>query len=357
MALERNPMPRLNPKLLLALAIPLVLFVLLVQTNPTCQATYDPSTIPVLDTGHPVTSTTETIKDYARSEQNTYLTVPEWFIVYSSMEYTNCLKQGHPSQFPYFSSIVEYWQTYAKITQSIHGRYPLDPGEHVALFVIGTSYSVELAVKGVYENTIGRLSELLSTGSITPEEGAITKANQDYVDFIATYPFYEFSYASELQRFWSTTPLWSANPLRSWERKFAFTLEFSIKTVYGWIIKELTHAAYGTDFTTIDARIDGASGVLVIPRFQAFTAAVLQMATHNNVQYRDIAGNQHIVVSVIVPHRWNGRLDTGTELFTQEILTSPTQQRLILDVPVAQLSKALLQLQTDGAIIEHVYDY
>src|SRR5829696_8112744 len=38
---------------------------------------------------------------YARLEDQTYLTLPEWYIVYSADEYAAFLANDRPSQFPY----------------------------------------------------------------------------------------------------------------------------------------------------------------------------------------------------------------------------------------------------------------
>lgn len=49
------------------------------------------------------------IKGYKRDESQTYLTLPEWYLVYSPAEYAQYLKDKPPSGFPYFGSIRQFW--------------------------------------------------------------------------------------------------------------------------------------------------------------------------------------------------------------------------------------------------------
>src|SRR5437870_5113789 len=49
---------------------------------------------------------------YARREDQTYLTLPEWYIVYSADEYAAFLAQNRPSGFPYFRAAWQFWQAY-----------------------------------------------------------------------------------------------------------------------------------------------------------------------------------------------------------------------------------------------------
>ena len=65
------------------------------------------------------------------------------------------------------------------------------------LWVIGTSFTVENAVKGLYENTVGRITEWISSGEQTDEDLFAYQMNKDYVAFIYDYPWYEFSFTKK----------------------------------------------------------------------------------------------------------------------------------------------------------------
>src|ERR1051326_385793 len=105
---------------------------------------------------------TADIKDYARTEDSTYLTYPEWYIVWSYQEKADFQQKHLPSGFPYFAAIQQYWSGYCCVYGLTRGRYPFNFGDHVMLAVIGTSFSMEYLVKGAYEKSIGKLTEWLS---------------------------------------------------------------------------------------------------------------------------------------------------------------------------------------------------
>jgi hypothetical protein len=149
---------------------------------------------------------TYTDSKYIRPLINTYLTYPEWYIVYSSEEYAETLMVNNPSQFKYFGAIKQFWQSYCEIKKSTHTNLNPNPDYDIMLWVIGVSYSLENLVKGIYENSIGRITETLG-GAKTDEDLYIANSNMRYVDHIYQVPFYEFNYFQELKNFWTEVPI------------------------------------------------------------------------------------------------------------------------------------------------------
>src|SRR5215813_7177437 len=49
------------------------------------------------------------LPDALRPASATYLTVPEWFVVYSTDEYASWLRHDGASAFPYFHAVADYW--------------------------------------------------------------------------------------------------------------------------------------------------------------------------------------------------------------------------------------------------------
>jgi len=80
------------------------------------------------------------LEDYKRPPDQTYLTYPEWFLVFSPEEYAVFLKT-HPSyDFPYFGHIAQFWKGYkAMYDQTVKHHYPFNTGYHVMVMVIGAS--------------------------------------------------------------------------------------------------------------------------------------------------------------------------------------------------------------------------
>lgn len=311
-----------------------------------------------------------------RGPEQTFLTVPEWFLVHSPAEYAEFLRTRPPSEFPYFGHVAQFWQTYGAVYDATKDDYPFNGGYHVMVTVIGTSTTAEYGLKSAYETLIGRLTELTVEGGTTEEDAFATRVAADYVDFIRIAPWYEYDFALRLRELWETS-YWGPNPIRKWERKYALTTEYAAKAAYGWIIGKLTKLGYDEplpvtavlldrlpllsrpevpELNVLDRRPDG-SVLVTVPRYQPFTHYATALA-REGATFLEIAGNRgEIVVSALVPTGWTpGRSDYRIVL-TQPILTQPGTQRVVLAVPVASLSNALNELTAPPARIEHIYDY
>src|SRR5262245_41088777 len=74
-----------------------------------------------------------------REQSFTFLTLPEWFIVYSAEEYGRFIGSAAPSRFPYIGSIMQYWGAYQDVCEVTKRQYAFQTGYHVMLGVIGAS--------------------------------------------------------------------------------------------------------------------------------------------------------------------------------------------------------------------------
>lgn len=313
---------------------------------------------------------------YVRDEESTYLTFPEWYIVYSADEYAAFLKENRPSQFPYFASVGQFWRTYGCVYEVTKNHYPFNGGRHVMLVVIGTSYSGEYVVKGIYENTVGRVTEWFSGGAKTAEDEYAQHVAEEYGTFLHTIPWYEFPFGQKLKNVWQTTDLGGPQLLRKWERKIALTVEYAIKAVYGVIIEKATRATYVPAPLEINAfvknipppvlaktpglnvmqQLGNAVQLVELPRYEAFTNVVTLLA-RQKIEFIEIAGNDDILITAIAPSDWSGEVESGDVLFAMPILTAPGQQRFGIRVAVSSLSEIINDLESQGIKIEHVYDY
>lgn len=96
---------------------------------------------------------------YFHSPASSYLTLPERYVVSSAEEYASFVKSRAPSRFPYFAAVGQYWRYYKGACRVTKRVYPFDAGAHVKLGIIAPSFSMENAVKGGYENTVGVVAE------------------------------------------------------------------------------------------------------------------------------------------------------------------------------------------------------
>src|SRR4030095_12664040 len=111
--------------------------------------------------------------------------------------------------------------------------YPFNAGNHLMLGVIGMSFSAENVVKGLYENTIGVLTENIGFYH-TDEDVFARKTAQEYAEFIHATPWYEFPFATKLKRLWTQTPLWGPDLVRKWERRLVPPPPDSPNGAAGW---------------------------------------------------------------------------------------------------------------------------
>jgi len=314
------------------------------------------------------------VKGYFRNESATYLTLPEWYIVYSADEYASFVKSRAPSRFPYFSAADQYWRYYEQACRATKRVYPFDPGNHLMLGVIGMSFWAENVAKGLYENTIGVLTENIGFYH-TDEDLFARKTAQEYAEFIHTTPWYEFPFAMKLKRLWTQTPLWGPEPVRKWERRLVLSVEYTVKAVYGWLIGLGTRGVYQPEDLVIHAWLDDApqrifadtrirkvktlgprSYIVALPRYAAFTPVVMALVKQG-VKFHDLAGNNEILLTAIAPRDLNLHPPSGGIVLSEEILTNPATKRIGVRVPVRTLHVILADLPTRGASVEHLYDY
>ncbi len=316
------------------------------------------------------------VAGYRRDEAQTYLTLPEWLLVFYPAEYARFLKSRPASQFPYFASVRQFWDYDRDVCRITTGKYPFNWGYHLMVLVIGSSYTAESCLKGAYESTVGRMAERLAGAAMTQEDVFAADVAQEYVDFIRTEPWYEFSFLRSLKQLWAETDLFGPHLLRKWERKLALSAEYLVKAQYGLLIKIASKAAYGNEATGILALADNApagalehearvevrrrfangSALLSLPRYDEFRDAVRRLASRG-VRFREIAGNGEILMTAIVPAAWSYDLEAGSVVIERPMLTDPGHKRIAVRAPVASLHGILLALEDRNLEVEHLYDY
>ncbi|HWB40500.1 MAG TPA: hypothetical protein VG500_04530, partial [Gemmatimonadales bacterium] len=304
---------------------------------------------------------------------------PEWYIVYSSEEYGRHLEDRKPSSFPYGTSIGQYWRTYHEAWAATRHLYPTNWDYHVMLWVIGTSYSAELALKGIYENTLGRLAEWSADGEATPEDRLAAEVAQDYGRFIHDRPWYEYRFLPRLWAVWAETPVWGEHPVRSWERKGFLTLEYGVKAAYAGVIALATRAAYDpqpprTELLfrrwhdsllgvmpglTLEERLDTSAVVVSAGRFDPTRDLLLRLARSGPADLRvdAIAGRPVTAFTGVAPRGWAPGGGLGRVLHAMPLPTDSSRVRLFFETSTRNLLPWLRELAGDTAlVVDHVYD-
>lgn len=310
---------------------------------------------------------------YARPESYSYLALPERFVVYSANEYASFIARMPPSGFPYLGSTRQYWTYYSSACAVTKAAYPFDAGSHVRLGVIGSSFTIENSLKWLYENSVGRLTEWASSTD-TPEDAFARRTAQEYGTFMHSAPWYEFPFASRARALWAEMPLGRRHLLRRIERRLVLTAEYSVKAVSAWVMSSGSGASHGPGQGRIHATVENVppavlgdprvkavqqlgSGAYVVslPRYEAFTKAVLDLSARG-VRFVDIAGNDEILVTVLVRRSASPGPPAGRLILGAPVLTDPTMHRLAIRIPVGSLGTLIGLLARERAVIEHVYD-
>lgn len=314
------------------------------------------------------------IRGYPREEASTFLTLPEWYIVYNTEEYARFIAGRNPSGFPYAGSVRQYWSYYGGACAATKGVYPFSAGNHLMLAVIGSSFTIEYVLKGLYENIVGRATEWIG-GRDTPEDAFARRTAVEYGAFMHSTPWYQFPFFARVGQLWRDTPNRGPHLVRKWERRMTLTAEYGAKGVYGWLIGRGTSAAYAPEDLRVHAWIDNAgeavfagdairkvksvgprSFIVTIPRYEAFTGHARSLI-EQGVRFLDIAGNDEILVTALAPAGLNLSSIGATVVLDEPVLTDDKTRRVGLAVAVRSLHEVVPRLQKNGATVEHIYDY
>jgi hypothetical protein len=314
------------------------------------------------------------IPGYRRPEESTFLTYPEWAIVYAAREYAGFVAGAHESGFPYWRYIGRFWQDYAMVVRAT-ADHPFNSQNHLMLVVIGTSHTIEHAIQSVWENTVGRLTEWAAGWKKTPTDRfqAITAA--EYAAFLDQVPWYRFPYGEKRAGLWGTPSAPGTAAIRSSERKIAFGISYTIKQIYAaliaggleatsdpaeldihvWARGPVEEAIAGEADTALELDLGPQGAVFVTRRYQVFTDMIPRLIARG-VEFVEIAGNGRILVTLLS----NDAIDLpdgARELFAYQLPAEPFVRRTGLVAPVARLHEILPAVLSPEVRLEHVYDY
>lgn len=299
----------------------------------------------------------------------TFLTYPEWHIVFEAEAYARHLAAGRPpSAFPFGEQIGQFWTSYCAVNR-LTADSPAAGDAKVTIYTIGVSYSVELAVKAAYERTVGRLFEWAS-GWQSADDRYAAQVQQRYGAFMHETPWYRFPFGSALAGEWRTRE--PALLARHWERRLALSAEYGTKALYAKAIDAATGATVGRDELTlrfvargspaairaVDPRLKpvgalpGGLTVVEAPRYQQFDDLLAKLAD-TRVSLVEVAGNRTILATLLLP---DGVMPPSSAVFGMP-LERAGWRRVGVAVPVAALLATLRRVRAGGGVVEHVYDY
>jgi len=307
---------------------------------------------------------------FQRREANTYLTYPEWHIVYAYDGLAHALKTGDEYAFDYVPSIARFWRAACALTRVAGQHGGADWDTRSMIHTIGVSFTAEMLAKAAYEETIGRATAWLRGERKTPQDFVVAAMAADYAGFLRQTPWYMYPFPSEARKLWAApVEQW----VRGWERRLGIGLEFQAKAAYAKVIAGAV-AATGeaplvirTVVSGLDARmLAGISGVKVIgqrqggfeietPRYDLFTGILVEIARRGG-SIREIAGNDEVMVSLTVRDDSPVAVQPGTILLRMK-RDGIAGERLLVNVKMSELAAFLKAYPRGDPGLEHVFDY
>ncbi|SFK32189.1 hypothetical protein SAMN04488518_10478 [Pseudovibrio ascidiaceicola] len=308
---------------------------------------------------------------HRREEARSFLTYPEWHIVYAYEDYAATLANGMPHDFNYLNAIGSFWSSLCALKSEADTRGAAQFDTKATIYTIGVSFSFEMLMKAAYEETLGRLAAATSTNNASLQDQLEYSVSADYAKFLHQTPWYRFDFEGARQKLNAAT---TDDGVRSWERWFALNLEWWAKAQYAKAIATAVDTI-GHDELTMQSVISSPGSqdvlseydleviqqlddklIIQTPRYRKFTELVLRLS-QDGVMFHEIAGNDDILISALTGGSAKKPSLSAASILSETERNTGNQQRLLIESKVPALSRTLQELAQQGVIVEHIYDY
>ncbi len=299
-----------------------------------------------------------------RAESRTLLTYPEWHIVHAYDDYAKVIAIDDPHDFGYFRAIRTYWSSLCALNEQAAAHGGVDGETKQLVYVIGVSFTAELALKAAYEETVGRVFTWFRGPEHAPLDVLSAKQAAAYATFLQQVPWYKWDFEADIAALTAA----ETDAMRDHERRIALGSEFGAKAGYAGVIASAV-AATGADELTLRMIVTGADaetlgaleGVTVIAerpegveietlRYRALTHLLERMAAQD-IDVVEIAGNDDIMLTMISD---DPTMHGAIFNFARQ---GYGDYRHLLLVKVPELMNTLRAIATKSAHVEHVHDY
>ncbi len=304
-----------------------------------------------------------------RSADQTYLTYPEWFLVFSPEEYAYHLKENPSYTFDYIGHIEEFWSAYAAMyKKTLEKEYSFNRGYHVMIMTIGVSTTVEYLVKYFYGHAIAQFVALTQTHGRVSEQNYGAKVAQEYVDFIKNRPWYEFDFGKRFVGIYKENSFFGKDFLRKMERKEALSVEYGVKYLYAKVIAYFTEVGYekAVPLTQVVLVKQNHITTAEFPRYDKFKDSSLEYAKEG-YDFKTIAGNDGNTTILYSLLGTRENLSDFHCMLRQPIVSNLKYERCINDIRINKLGAFLreknLQITdrflptSHGVKLEHIFDF
>ncbi len=302
-----------------------------------------------------------------RPESRTYTTYPEWHIVHAYEDYASVIQTQDPHTYEFFPAIKGYWSSLCELKKTAEAHGGMDTSSKQTLYTIGASFTLEMALKAAYEETLGRIMTLVRGPTRAPLDDLSALQASAYADFLNQTPWYKWNFTSDANALWDAN---SGVP-RDWERAIALGIENRTKALYAGVIGKAVDNVTGPDELTLRSvvkdmapeALQAIPGVTVVatlpqgieietPRYAAFTQILMRIAEAGGSMV-EIAGNDDILVTVLTDSPATPGI---TPLYSFQ-RQGTRDYRHLVEMKVWGLTNRLRELEAAGVTVEHVHDY
>lgn len=311
---------------------------------------------------------------FSRGKEQTYLTLAEWYQVYSYNEFGDFLASGgRQTDFPFATAISNFWSCYFLSLEQSKG-HEFNWQYNFGSWVIGINLTVEYGVKFAYENTIGRITQAIA-GSDTEADRFIAKSWDSYAKTLYQTTWYHYPYFADLSGIWHETTLLNRAFIRNAERKAAFSVSYLLKGSYAqlWLLSaeqkdnqtfSVVHAAnrahLDDDGIKVLKELSGNRFLIETERYAGFKAALVKLI-ERNVSFVEIMGHETIALAYLSKNTKEPISDSASVkmIDRRELFYHPEgyRYRVTLEARVDALKDTLRLLAENGSKFEMIYDF
>ncbi len=298
-----------------------------------------------------------------RAESRTLLTYPEWHIVHAYDDYARVIADGDPHDFGYIRAIRGFWSSLCALNRAAARHGGATTQTKMTIYTIGVSFNVEMAMKALYEETIGRAATWVRGEARAPLDDLSAAQAVRYAAFLQQVPWYKWDFRDDA----AALDAAATDTFRDGERRFALGLEYRAKAAYAEVIEQAV-GQVGADKLTLRSvvaglpadELDAVEGVTVIaerpegveietPRYRAFTLIAEALAALGG-DFVEIAGNDDILLTALSDMPQDGALHA----FARQ---GYGDTRNLLLMKVADLGAVLRGMRDGPMRLEHIHDY
>ena len=310
------------------------------------------------------------LPNFTRPEAFTYLTLPEWLIVYGGDEYGQFIARQSPSGFRPSGPRSQSWSGYGSvcgITKCEYRRNGVSPNARHHR----RQLTAENIMKGLYEGSIGRVTN--GWRRVTRPRTRMRYERRRYGTFMHTTPWYNSPSGPNWPGSGGDASMGTAHP----SEMGATVLPHGRIRVQGGLrmadrrgdrcgvrargprihasIEDVPPAVFADGRVQSVRRVGQTGHIVTMPRYEAFTQTALAMHAQG-VRFLNIAGNDEILVTAIGPAGRAADVAPARVAARTPLATDPARVRLALRVRW-RLSRRDRALDRRGHGDQHLYDY